>query len=212
MAADLVNRLWGAGDLSVVFGHGAPKAVCPFPRAGGSKHEPSVRQSFTQELIDSPLWLSEVDPRALWSSQGWVLREHAEYYRTGRWELTGITSADRDRESNRFPVIIRDSLGRLVIAAGHHRATVALIEGRPLLCRLFPSQPDGAIALLPHVLLGTSSRLGHVVCSTLNEATESAHAGHVVLCIDRDLAITTAQSLSPSLNQRPLPIGAGESA
>jgi hypothetical protein len=36
---------------------------------------------------------------------------------------------------------------------------VALLEGRPLLCRLFPSRPDTAIALLPHLLVDLRDRM-----------------------------------------------------
>ncbi|CAB4889815.1 unannotated protein [freshwater metagenome] len=205
--SDPVDALWGSGELDAVFRHGAAKVGCPFPRAGGIKNAPSVLQQFTNEMLQSPIWLTEVDPRQLWSSQGWVLREHADYYRSGSWEITGVTSADCDRESNRYPLVLVDHRDRMVIAAGHHRSLVALIEGRPLLARVFPAAPDGAVALLPHLLFGTATRLDHVLCTSAADAEEQALAGRTVLCPARDVAVVACLALAPGFDRWRLPIG-----
>jgi hypothetical protein len=196
----LRERLWGCNDLDRLFVHGVPKVLCPFPRAGGLKGEPSAVQLFTQRLLESPVYLTEVDPRQLFASQNWVVREHADYYRTGTWELTGVTSADRDRESNRWPVVMIDRLGRHVIAAGHHRSLAALFEGRPLLARVFPSEPDTATALTPHLLVGDDSRIPHERCDTLAQALDVVWRGGTALC-----DATTASEAFQVVNAPPTP-------
>jgi hypothetical protein len=65
---------------------------------------------------------------------------------------------------------------------------VALLEGRPLLCRLFPSQPDTAIALLPHLLVGPSSRISHVPADCVTDAVAHVRAGRGVLCPELPVA------------------------
>lgn len=191
---DRVEQWWGVDSVEAVFG-GHDKVVCPWPRAPRSKGVPDARTQVTPAMVNGPVHLSEVDPRLLHSSQGWVARQHADYYRTGVWERTGVTSADRDVASNRYPFVVVDHRGRLVIASGHHRSLVALIEGRPLLCRLVPSEPDGAEALLPHLLVGASTRLPHVVAGTVGEAVELVRAGKLVLCCDRAVAIDADTTL-----------------
>jgi len=46
-----LQRLWGARELGAVFAGGAPRSVCPFPRAGLLKGGPTVHQLFTDELM-----------------------------------------------------------------------------------------------------------------------------------------------------------------
>lgn len=201
--SDLVNRLWGAGDLRAVFGDAA-KVVAPWPRAPRSKHGPDSRTLYTRQILQAPIWLSEVDPRQLFASQGWVVRHHAEYYRTGEWELTGITSADRDSDANRFPIVVCDRYGRRIISTGHHRALAALIEGRPLLCRKVPDVGDEAVALLPRLLFGPSTRLDHVECESVAAAIDAARSGQIALCTDLDVAKAAGLAMSPSLPHRHL--------
>ena len=129
-----LERLWGCGDLDVLF-TGHVQVPAPWPRAARRRHERTIDVSAVAALIAQPVDLVEVDPRGLHASQPWVVRHHASYYGTGEWERTGRTSADRHLELNQYPVVITDSGGRRVIVAGHHRATAALIAGRPLLVR-----------------------------------------------------------------------------
>ncbi len=195
------HQLWGVGELVALFGD-ASKVVCPFPRAGTLKH-PQPDQ--VPADLDGPTFLTLIDPRDLWASQGWVLREHAEYYKTGRWELTGRTSADQDTPSNWYPLVVADHLGRKVIRAGHHRATVALIEGRPLLARVFPDTPDQAIAVLPRLLWGWTSRLPNLRCRTAGEAVSAVREGRTALCKDADVASLAAIALCVNIHPRRLP-------
>jgi hypothetical protein len=189
-----MERLWGAGSLDECFaGHG--KVVCPWPRAPRSRGVPDARGQVTAAMVHGPVHLSEVDPRRLYASQGWVVRQHVDYYLTGAWERTGVTSADRDNAANRYPIVVVDHRGRLVIATGHHRSLVALIEGRPLPCRLVPAEPDEAEALLPHLLVGPSTRVQHVVASTVDEAVELVRSGQSVLCHDRVVATRACRAL-----------------
>ena len=142
----LADRLWGCGDPDRLFG-AHPRASAPWPRAPRRKHQPAVDLGAVAALVQSPVALRDVDPRGLWSGQPWVLREHVSYYRTGRWERTGETSADRFSELNQYPVVFDDHRGRPVIVAGHHRATAALLAGRPLTVRV--PATDGRSAITP---------------------------------------------------------------
>jgi hypothetical protein len=201
MTMTMLDLLWGVGDLDVLFGD-APKVVCPFPRAGQLKH-PSPEHAMPD--LTGSVYLTLVDPRDLWSSQGWVVRHHADYYRTGEWERTGVTSADRDTETNWYPLVVQDHLGRLVIKAGHHRATTALIEGRPLLARVFPDTKDQAVAVLPKLLYGWTSRLPHLKCRSAGEIVSAIREGYTALCNDANIVKVAAVAMSPSIPARRLP-------
>jgi len=194
------SRMYGCDDLDAVFGD-TDMALCPWERAGRLKKGDPILESNTDAVLDSPIWLSLVDPRRLWASQPWVLRTHAAYYRTGEWERTGVTSADRHVEANRFPVIVPDRLDRLIIRTGHHRALAALIEGRPLLCRLATAPPDGAVAITPRLLVGAHSRLPHVTAPNSGSAVRHIESGTAVLC-DEVLAREVAERLEAEGDRR----------
>jgi len=188
---------WGAGSVDERFGRQV-KVTLPWPVAGRPKSLVHGVHTLTETQVASPVWLAEVDPRTLWASQPWIVREHVAYYLTGEWERTGVTSADRHLLGNRWPAIVVDHLGRPVIRAGHHRATAALLRGRPLLARLFPSDPDGAEAVLPCLLLGARTRVSDVVeCSSVEDALAVARSGGRVLSGDPALVATVADVLSP---------------
>ena len=104
-------------------------------------------------MLAQPVDLVDVDPRQLWASQPWVVRHHAAYYRTGEWERTGRTSADHWVELNQFPVVV-ERRGRSIIVAGHHRATAALIDGRPLRVRV--AARGGRVAVTPLLFVDAS--------------------------------------------------------
>jgi hypothetical protein len=131
----LFNRLWGCGDLDRLFGT-ADRTVTPWPRGGKLKYGENFDRNAVTALLASPVGLIDIDPREVWCSQPWLLREHVDYYRTGRWELSGRTSADQLAEHNRFPIIVRDYRDRLLVVAGHHRTAAALIEGRRVRARV----------------------------------------------------------------------------
>ncbi|MEP7115674.1 MAG: hypothetical protein ABI862_20585 [Ilumatobacteraceae bacterium] len=135
MSGDLSNRLWGCGDIDRLFGT-ADRTVTPWPRGGKLKYGENFDRNAVTALLASPVGLIDIDPREVWCSQPWLLREHVDYYRTGRWELSGRTSADQFAEHNRFPIIVRDYHDRLLVVAGHHRTAAALIEGRQVRARV----------------------------------------------------------------------------
>jgi hypothetical protein len=199
---DTTARLWGAGDLGALFVGGAPKVVCPWPRASRTKGQAPLADQVVPALLDGPVWLDEIDPRWLYSSQPWVVLEHAAYYLTGRWERTGETSADGHEPSNQYPIIAVDHRGRDVILTGHHRSTAALIQARPLRCRRVPNEPDGAVALTPSLLVGEHSRLAHVPVTDVCSALDLIHAGHTVLCADPGVA-TAIHERVRAIAQRP---------
>lgn len=189
------ERLWGCGDLDVVFG-AHPKVVAPWPAAPRRKHHPKFDADAVARLTAGPPDLVEVDPRSLWASQPWVLRCHADYYLTGRWERTGLTSADRHLELNRFPVVVADHRDRSVIVSGHHRATVALAEGRPLLVRRPATGPRHALT----PLLWWDPTAAPV---TVTSAVRSISAGERCDVPDRDVAQRVLAALQATVADAP---------
>ena len=131
-----VERLWGCGDLDALFSGGAERTPTPWPRGDRSKQGRTWDQAEVDRLLRSPVDLMDVDPRELYCSQPWILRHHVGYYLTGAWELTGRPSADVAEEHNRFPVVVRNRAGRLLVLSGHHRTAAALLAGRPLRARV----------------------------------------------------------------------------
>jgi hypothetical protein len=147
-------RSWDCGSMDILFGPHS-QVVAPWPRAPRRKGQPAFDVTAVPALLDAPVDLVEVDPRELWANQTWVVRGHADYYLTGRWERSGETSADRHIELNRFPVVVPDHRQRLVIISGHHRAAAALIEGRPLLVRR--AATDARCAITPLLWLDAAA-------------------------------------------------------
>jgi len=112
------------------------------------KHQAPFDRDAVIGLLSRSVDLIEVDPRTLFANQTWVLLQHARYYTTGEWERTGLTSADQHQEVNQFPVVMPNHGGQRVIVAGHHRATAALVEGRPLLVRTAARTTRAAVSPL----------------------------------------------------------------
>jgi hypothetical protein len=61
-----------------------------------------------------------------------VTRSGVEYYSGQEYDRTGETFADNEKAGNRFPVVYSRNDGTNIILSGHHRATAALLQGRPL--------------------------------------------------------------------------------
>jgi len=142
--------LWGCGDLEAFF-KGAPQVNVPWPSAGRRKSEPRIPASEVKALVAGSARLHEVDPRTLFATQPWVLRAHTDCYSTGEWEVSGRTSADMHSFANRYPTFV-ERRGQLIIATGHHRSLVALIEGRPVLARIASSDAQ-PVAITPHLAI-----------------------------------------------------------
>jgi hypothetical protein len=148
-----MSVFWGCGDLDGFF-KGAPKVIVPWPSAGRFKTEPRIPVDEVRRLLAGPARLHEVDPRALFATQTWVLRGHAAYYLTGEWEVSGRTSADMHSFANRYPTFV-ERRGQLLIATGHHRSLAAMIVGRPVLARVVAAgtQP---VSITPHLTISDS--------------------------------------------------------
>jgi len=80
--------------------------------------------------------LTDVDPRGVRATQPSVTRPGVSYYLTTRYQRTGHTFADYHRVANRFPVVYQREDGEQLIISGHHRAAVALLNGKQLAARL----------------------------------------------------------------------------
>jgi len=108
----------------------APIRPAPFPRATRSKRFHNHQPQVVGYGIASA-YTALVDPRQLSSTQPSVTAPGVDFYLTHRYRQTGDTfQGDRDR-GNRLPLIyVRDR--EALILAGHHRATAALLQGRPL--------------------------------------------------------------------------------
>jgi GNAT superfamily N-acetyltransferase len=135
-----VERLFGA-PLDVLFPEtGGPTRTAPFPRAGRHKRFQDYDHDLVQSVLADPAEkarLSQmVDPRRLSSTQPSIVRGALDYYLTDEYARTGKTFEAGDNIGNEFPVVyVRDNGNGTKVAmilSGHHRASAALLQGRPL--------------------------------------------------------------------------------
>ena len=170
----VAHRLWatvpdGADDLAGLLGAG-PSPRVPFDQAGHLKAEITgagrVRRSeAVARVLNARPRLEQVDPRGLLATQGGLDREGIRYYLGTGFTRWGLTYADRHSVGNADPVILlRSRDGARLILAGHHRATVALLRGQPLLARVVredhPGEDlagDGAHHVTPLLSFGTGN-------------------------------------------------------
>ena len=190
----VAESLFGAADLDDYFGD-HDVAVVPWPRATRQRDRALVSSVDLDALLSGPPHLVDLDPRWLYATQPSVVAQHARYYTTDEWERSGITSADRHQVANRYPLVHRDRRGRSLLLAGHHRALVALIHGRPVRTRILRAGP-GATGVLPRLLVGNWCSI-RGVCRTTNSrvAAEEIESGHTVLVPDVDVAVDTMAQL-----------------
>jgi hypothetical protein len=191
-----VSRWWGIGDPDAVFG-GGDRTVCPWRSARRLKGQPLVEPGPMAAVLAGSPYLADVDPRQLRCTQTWVLHQHVAWYRTGQWERTGTTSADRGKAHNRYPLIYEDQWGDLVIAAGHHRSMAALIEGRPVRARVLRPEGATAVAVLPHLFVTSSGTGGSGATSTddAHEAAKVISSGETSVVPSLEIATKALQHL-----------------
>lgn len=144
-----VHAAYGSNNLNTVFGETSQTAPAPWPSAGKTKKGTPWDREAVADALRRPPELSDVDPRNLHATQPSVVRHHAEYYTGGEYERTGATAADQGNVGNQYPVVYRSPDGRNLLLSGHHRATAALVQGRPLRARVVnpgarAATPDGA--------------------------------------------------------------------
>lgn len=170
-----MSRLWGVlgdsagpAELDDVLGTGLTPRV-PFRLAGHLKDElrgehGRSRQEAVRAVVHRPPVLHLVDPRELLATQGGLDREGIRFYLGPAYPDVGLTYADREDPGNADPVVYVRARDRAhLILAGHHRATVALLRGQPLLTRLVVEDDDhaahdplhpGVSVVTPNLMIG----------------------------------------------------------
>ena len=128
-----LDRLYGRDDMEALFPEdGSPVQAIPFPRAGRSRKFHDREQHLVVDAIRQQGPVELVDPRMLSATQPSVTSPGVRYYMDPANRDGGALFADADNAGNRMPVIyIRDGETALILS-GHHRATAALLQGRPL--------------------------------------------------------------------------------
>lgn len=129
-----VHEAYGTGDVSRLGLQGVAPAPAPWPRAGRRKHQRDYDQDLVRQALEGPQELTDVDPRHLHSTQPSITKGGVEYYMGDEYEQTGATFADQGNAGNRFPVVYERE-GVNMLLSGHHRASAALLKGRPLAAR-----------------------------------------------------------------------------
>lgn len=132
-----LEKLYGQVSSEQFFG-GNELNMVPFPDAGKSKtHRNYDEQAVGESLRRNPPELVDIDPRTLHASQTRVTKGGVDYYSNPEnYERSGETYADQGQKANQFPVVYTreepSGVTRNIILSGHHRATAALLQGRPL--------------------------------------------------------------------------------
>lgn len=133
------GRLYGSGDIDKVFPGGGEIASTPWKMASKSKTHQDYDPAVVQEALrKQPPTLTDIDTRDLKSTQPMVTRQGVEYYQGDKYALTGDTYADKSNVGNRFPVAYKrptmadPTQTETVLLSGHHRATAALLNGKPI--------------------------------------------------------------------------------
>jgi hypothetical protein len=189
--SERVRRLHGCRDLAAVFT--GDRALVPWPRAPRIPGSAQERQAAFAAMLAGPPHVADLDPRILFANQPWVVRHHAAYYLTGRWERTGTTSADRHLDANRYPLVHLDPAGRHIILGGHHRSLAALVEGRPVRARILRTDPGEAVPVVPLLLVGERSSLPHRTAADEHQAALHVARGETVLVPDLECAWSTLE-------------------
>ena len=187
--SDRAARLWGAGTIEAAFPEG-DRTVVPWPAAGTTKDERYRWPERAMAVATGAPHVVDLDPRVLRATQSWVVRHHVAHYLTDEWERTGTTSADRGRTINRWPLVHVDAAGQHILFGGHHRATAALLQARPLRARVLRTDPDDPLAVLPRLLVSPHDHLAVPAtrCTDPADAAERITAGATVVVADLELA------------------------
>lgn len=128
--------------IDSVFPGGSLVTTNPFPRARRSKSDPKFYDAdhVSRELAKPTSKMVSIDTRTLVSTQNGITRPGVNYYLGTKYARTGTTYADQGHRGNQFPVVYhKKSTGEMIILSGNHRATAALVSGKPLKARLIES-------------------------------------------------------------------------
>lgn len=104
----------------------APVVPAPFPRAGRRKDVSDYDPDIVGKAIGEGK-LQEIDPRTLSAHQPSVTLEGVRHYAEDR----AGNFADGHKYGNEHPVVYQRE-GTNVLLSGTHRATAALVQGKPL--------------------------------------------------------------------------------
>ena len=134
------RSLWNKQSAAVLF-KTAFETVIPFPYSAYAK-------LYKKDLVTSRLAchpsareLERIDPRLLLATQPGLQRPAIEYYLGDKYRTLGRPFAEPHNPGNKYPVIYRyrrphDGETQMMILAGHHRSTAALLQGRPVFARV----------------------------------------------------------------------------
>ncbi len=129
-----VHESYGSNDPDRLFGSGDAPAPAPWPRAARRKSQRDYDPDIVRQALEGPQELVDVDPRHLHSTQPSVTRPGVDYYMGDDYNRTGETFADKGNAGNRHPTVYERE-GVNLLLSGHHRASAALLQGRPLPAR-----------------------------------------------------------------------------
>ncbi len=130
---------WATGDADQLF-NGAPVTVIPFTQAAFAKAYDADLVAGRLRLHPHAAGLARVDPRHLLATQPGIQRPAVDHYLGRRYQRWGLPYAEPHHPGNKYPVLYRyvhPTAGseEVMILAGHHRATAALLQGHLLIAR-----------------------------------------------------------------------------
>jgi len=136
------NDLYGKG-FDDFMSLDSPLLMAPFPMAGRLKNQPLYDKDAVAQALSNPA-LSSIDPRTLHKTQPYVVKDGLRHYMSD----PNTTYKDQGNAGNQYPVVYTRANGQNVLLSGHHRATVALLTGRPLMAVhvMDPAIPQNKVA------------------------------------------------------------------
>ena len=134
------SQFFGKGIESVFHEGSFERQPVPWKAATILKHYGDFDRSVVRDALVSPPQLEEIDPVDLHATQPGIVKGGVEHYLKDTYEKTGQTYEQSTSVGNRFPIVYRreaatqgyDPQPQNLILAGHHRATAALVQGKPL--------------------------------------------------------------------------------
>ncbi|MGI8940109.1 MAG: hypothetical protein ACR2JF_18210 [Iamia sp.] len=208
--ATRADELWGGGLRALLPEREAgppPSALTPWPTAPRRRGDPLFDRALVGLALRAVPRLVDLDPRALFASQPYVLGEGVAYYLERAYHRTGRTWADGAQLGNQFPLIWRRRDGRQVILGGHHRSAAAVLAGLPVRA-LVVDEGGGSMAApaagaaTPSLLVGASSPLDAAVVSSAAEGLAAIDAGATVRTDDDVLALALLTEVMPAPEAR----------
>ncbi len=108
----------------------------------------------------------------------------------------GPDPADQARPQNRYPLVWIDDGGRQLLLGGHHRSLAALIQGRPVRCRVRRAEASAATPVLPLLLVGATCVLADLATEDAQVAAAAVGASRTALVPDFATAAEVLRQLN----------------